>query len=62
MDAQTIDRMSADLRGSGWSTGEIAYTLGRRLIWQVDVRRSEKWVIAREDRQTAAWREAWRQG
>jgi len=61
MDAPTIDNMTADLHSSGRSTGEIAYTLGRRFIWQVDARRGEKWIVAREYTQTAAWREAWRE-
>jgi hypothetical protein len=59
--AFTIDAMTADLRRDGWSTGEIAYTFGRRFIWQVDARRGEKWIVAREYTQTAAWREAWRE-
>ena len=60
MDAPTIDMMTTDLHASGWSTGEIAYTLSRRVIWQVDARRGEKWIVAREYTQTAAWREACR--
>lgn len=60
MHAPTIDEMNSELHRSGWSLGEIAYEQGERLIWQVDARRGEKWIVARERNQTAAWREAWR--
>jgi hypothetical protein len=60
MQAATIDEMYADLHGSGWSVGEIAYDLSARRIWQVDARRGETWIVAREYSQMAAWREAWR--
>lgn len=60
MQAATIDDMYEDLHGSGWSTGEIAYDLGTRRIWQVDARRGDAWIVAREYTQSAAWREAWR--
>jgi hypothetical protein len=61
MHAPTIDEMHADLHGSGWSLGEIAYDLYGRRIWQVDARRGEKWIVSRDRTQTAAWREAWRE-
>lgn len=61
MHAPTIDEMHAELHRSGWSLGEIAYDLHGRCIWQVDVRRGESWIVAREFNQTAAWREAWRE-
>ncbi|MCE9607043.1 MAG: hypothetical protein K8U03_19330 [Planctomycetia bacterium] len=56
MHAPTIDEMHADLHRSGWSVGEIAYDQGGRLIRQVDVRRDETWILAREHTQTGAWR------
>jgi hypothetical protein len=60
MQAAKIDDMYADLHGSGWSVGEIAYDLNARRIWQVDARRGETWIVAREYSQTAAWLEALR--
>jgi hypothetical protein len=60
MHAATIDEIHADLHGSGWSTGEMAFDQAGRIIWQVDARRGETWIVARERNQTAAWREAWR--
>ena len=61
MHAPTIDEMHTELHATGWSLGEMAFDLTGRLIWQVDARRGEKWIIAREYNQTAAWREAWRE-
>lgn len=60
MHAPTIDEMHSELHRFGWSLGEIAYTLGNRLIWQVDARRDDARIVAREYNQTAAWRAAWR--
>lgn len=58
MHAPTIDGMHAELHRSGWSLGEVAYNLHGRRIWQVDARRDEAWIVAREHNQTDAWREA----
>jgi hypothetical protein len=60
MHAITIDEMHGELHRRGWSLGELAYEQAERFIWQVDARRGEKWIVARESTQTAAWREAWR--
>lgn len=61
MHAPTIDEMHAELHRHGWSLGELAYEQASRLVWQVDARRGETWIVARERNQTAAWREAWRE-
>lgn len=61
MHAPTIDEMHAVLHRSGWSLGEIACTLSNGLIWQVDARRDDVRIVAREYNQSAAWREAWRE-
>ena len=61
MNAITVDAMHVEPHSTGWSLGEIAFDHACRRIWQVDARRGENWIIAREYNQTAAWREAWRE-
>lgn len=52
MHALALYEIHAELHRTGWCLSEIPYVLRGRSIRQVDARRGEKWIIAREFTQT----------
>jgi hypothetical protein len=56
--ADTIDACQARLHAAGWSIGDMAVRTSKGMMWVVFAHRGDERVVARAQRQAAAWKEA----
>lgn len=53
--SETIDSYSDTLHRAGWSSGDLSFNNGERLVWQVYAYRGDQRIVARASTQSEAW-------